>query len=753
MAATSLLGDEIVGEVQSTFYADEDSGFGVIEMLLVEDPDGAAEDAEPEEPEAVRCTGPLARVVEGQALRLVGSYVDHPRYGRTFEATFYEQVTPSTVAGLRTFLRSERFADVPPRVITRVLTTFGAAAGGIIERQPERISAEADVDPIHVEKLTRAWEEGRVMAQLVRLVEPVKMPTDVVQAIVGWFGPDAATIAKEDPYRLVEVPRCRFAHADSLAKHLGVPLDDTSRLVAGARAALGGAQRRDGHQYLPLADAIQATQRLLNVDAILAREGLDGAVGSGLLAVERLDEVDGPVEAVYTARGIEHEAGLADHLLALRDAPTPRARARATHVDLPAELTIGQQEAVVAAFEHAVSVLTGGPGTGKTRTIAEIVRNAETFGLDVALCAPTGRAAKRLEELVGRPATTIHRLLQARPTGGGGFTFRHGPDEPLELDMIVVDEVSMCDTALASALIRAVEQDAHVILVGDADQLPSVGPGDVLRDILRSSAIVSTRLTEIHRQAAGSRIVSLAREVNAGDVGVLKGNDGDVFLAESERNGVVARVVEAVANRIPGWFGIESSEVQVVAPVYRGPVGVDALNAALREALNPATDAPEIAGMRVGDRVLQTRNDPDLDVANGDIGTVVEVRTGKQRSLVVKFPRGHVDYDPKQARDLTHAWAITVHKSQGGEWPVVVLVCDTSHQGMLWRNLVYTALTRAQRGLILVGQSSALRRAAVHDRPSNRHTGLAARLRAATALTLSPQGDVVDATVPNQEPA
>jgi exodeoxyribonuclease V alpha subunit len=293
----------------------------------------------------------------------------------------------------------------------------------------------------------------------------------------------------------------------------------------------------------------------------------------------------------------------------------------------------------------------------------------------------------------------------------------------------VCDEVSMCDTALARSLVQAIDEGSHLVLVGDPDQLPSVGPGDVLRDLVRGGVIPVTHLTEIHRQAAESRIVTLAQAINAGAVGPLPGADHDVFMAEEGRRDVIVpRVVEAVAERAPTYFGVEVADIQVVAPVYRGPCGVDALNAALKQRLNPDAGQLAVHGLQVGDRVMQTRNDADLEVSNGDVGEVVDVT---RKGLRVAFPRGEVRYDRDQARDLTLAWAITVHKSQGGEWPVVVLVADRSHRAMLWRNLVYTAVTRAQRALIVVGQADALRDAARQDRPSNRQTGLAWRLRQA----------------------
>jgi exodeoxyribonuclease V alpha subunit len=727
--ASSLLvtDDELVGEVLGVFYADEDSGFGVIE--LAPEPGGAAEHAGRDEGEGARCSGPLSDLVEGQSVKLVGRWRDHPRYGLTFEATYYEQVAPTTVAGVRSFLGSERFAEVPQRTRDRVVTTFGDGAGRVIEHEPARLVDEAGLTEAQASVLHEAWVAGQALGELVRLVEPVGWPIDAVRAAHTRFSGDAARVARDDPYALLAADRVRFAQVDDLARHLGVARDDPRRLAAGARAAVTASRRQDGHQHLSVTACTEAAVKLLKVDAVLARTGIDAAVADGSLARERVadEEVVAPPEAFRT------ETDLAAGIVRLLTAERPRLVPHAGAVEPSAELTAGQADAVRLAFSSPVSVLTGGPGTGKTRTVQEVVAAAEAAGLEVALCAPTGRAAKRLEELVGRPATTVHRLLEARPASpgsgrGSGFVFRYGRFEQLPHDLLVVDEVSMCDTWLAERLVSAVDDGAHLLLVGDPDQLPSVAPGDVLRDILRSGVVPTTALTEVHRQAAGSRIVGLARELLAGAVGHLAGADEDVFLAEEpRRHAVVDRVVRTVAERATAYFDVELDEVQVLAPVYRGPVGVDALNRALKERLNPAAGRPDVGGFHVGDRVMQTRNDPELDVANGDVGRVVDL-SARKGELRVAFPRGEVTYGRDQVRELTTAWAVTVHKSQGGEWPVVVLVCDTSHRHMLWRNLAYTAVTRAQRALIVVGQAEALRAAGRHDRPSDRRTGLAWRL-------------------------
>jgi len=722
----TLLGeDELVGEVLGVHHTDPRTGFGVIEI--------APQEGGPGE----RCTGPLADVVEGQSIRLVGRRTVHPRYGPTFEAMLYEQVTPADVAGLTAFLTSERFAHVPSAAIQRVLATFGSGAGAAIEAGEDHLVAQADLVPAEARALCEAWAAGQAMARLVRLVEGAGWPMDAVRSAYARFGADVVDVAHEDPYVLLLAERVRFVHADRLAERLGVARDDLRRLVAGAVTAVRAARRQDGHQHLPRREVVVAAAALLGVDAILAADGVGRALARGRLVGEDLDGED--VVALPSAHA--DEVALAEGLVRLLDTagPLPAAVEEAGEdedegadgaSDRAIVLTDDQRAAVELTATAGVSVLTGGPGTGKSTTVRALVARARAGGANVALAAPTGRAAKRLEELTDHAATTVHRLLEARPDEDGGFRFRFGRDDRLPYDLVIVDETSMCDTWLAARLVEAVPDGAHLVLVGDADQLPSVGSGDVLRDLIRSGVVPVARLEEIHRQAAGSRIVTLARGILAGDPGELRGVDGDVFVAEeADRGAIVPRVVQAVAVRAPEHFGVSPDDVQVLAPVYRGPNGVDALNAALKEALNPPAGRVAIAGLHVGDRVMQTRNDTELDVANGDVGTVVDLAV-REGTVRVAFPRGEVTYPSDRVRDLVAAWAVTVHKSQGGEWPVVVLVLDPAHRSMLWRNLAYTAVTRAARALILVGRSDALRVAARQDRPSHRHTGLRQRLQA-----------------------
>jgi exodeoxyribonuclease V alpha subunit len=715
--ATLLGSEEIVGEVLGVHYADARTGFGVIE--LAPDDDGPGE----------RCSGPLADLVEGQSVRLVGRRTVHPRHGPTFEAMLYEQVTPSDVAGLTAFLTSERFEHIRPAVITSILSAFGNDAGRMIESGVEALVDGAGVSHADASAVHDAWQAGLAMARLVRLVEGAGWPMDAVRSAHARFGADVMDVAREDPYLLLLAERVRFAHVDVLAERLGVPRDDPRRLRAGAVAAVRAA-RHEGHQHLPRDLAVVAAATLLGVDALLAADGVRGAADRGRLVVETLAGTE--LVALPSAHHDEVALALGIARLLASARPVPGLAGEGPRdVDAASsavELTDDQRRAVEAVSGAGVSVLTGGPGTGKSTTVRELVGRARSGGANVALAAPTGRAAKRLEELTDHPATTIHRLLEARPDEEGGFRFRYGPTEQLPYDLVVVDETSMCDTWLAARLVESVRDGAHLVLVGDADQLPSVGSGDVLRDIVRSGAVPAVHLERIHRQAAGSRIIGLARGILAGDPGELRAVDGDVFVAEEpDRSAILARVVRTVAERAPEHFGVGVDDVQVLAPIYRGPNGVDALNRALKEALNPGAGRAAVAGLHVGDRVMQTRNDPELDVANGDVGTVVDLSV-KDGSVRVAYPRGEVTHPRDRVRDLVPAWAVTVHKAQGGEWPVVVLVLDPAHRTMLWRNLVYTAVTRAARALILVGRADALRVAALQDHASRRHTGLAERL-------------------------
>ncbi|MGH8901160.1 MAG: SF1B family DNA helicase RecD2 [Egibacteraceae bacterium] len=722
--------EELVGEVAAVVFTNEATGFGVVQL----EGDGA------------RASGPLASLVAGQSVRLVGRWTEHERYGPTFEAVWFEQAEPRSSAGLIAFLASGRFPGVGKTKAKRLVKAFGLELGMVITKEPERLCEVKGISPQAAEQIVEAWRRAGALGELVAVFAPVGLGSAAAQAAYRRFGDDALRLVTQDPYALLEVRGVAWTHVEALGQRAGVDPLDPRRLRAGAVTAHREHCRRGGHVLSETAELLAEAGRLLGVPPDRAEQALTLAETDRMLVrdTEPLDEA--PPERWYARGDLAAEEGLAK-VLARLCAAQSRVRPVAAEHECDPALTPEQVAGVRAALSSAVSVLTGGPGTGKTRTVVEIVRACRAHDLEIALCAPTGRAARRMEEVTGAGASTIHRLLEARPageerSGGSGFVFGYDELRRLPHDVVVADEWSMADVRLAWALAQAVSDGAHLVLVGDADQLPSVGPGAVLRDLLSSPAVPATRLTTIHRQAAASRIVTLAHEVNAGQAARVRGCEGDVFAVPEHPLGVAGRVAEIVATRAPSHFDLASSDVQVLAPMYRGPGGVDRLNERIKERLNPAAGRRAVAGFHEGDRVVQTRNDAELDVANGDIGEVIAT-DATARTLQVAFPHGVITYNGEQAADLTAAWCLTVHKSQGGEWPVVVLVLDPAHRAMLWRELVYTGITRASRALLLVGDPGLVVEAARRTGSGlrQRRTLLTARLARAVASNTGNQGE------------
>ena len=717
--------EELTGEIAAVIFTNPSTGFGVVELVAPRGQDGP------------RATGPLATLVPGQSVRLLGSWSEHERYGPTFEAVAYEQAAPRSVSGLVSFLASDRFPGIGKTLAQRIVTAFGLDVGEVLLSDPQRLTEVAGISADLAATVGQAWRAAGALGGLVGELNSVGIPASIAQAVHRHFGDAAGEVLVADPYALLAVRGVRWAHAEALANAAKIDRMDPRRLRAGAAAAQREVCGRGGHMAAETEALVAETSRLLGCDALDARRAVDLAVDARLLTYD--------LDLWWTPGDRAAEEGLALELARLlrADSRVPSAARRRT---VAAELTERQREAVQRAMTTTVSVLTGGPGTGKTRTVVEILAACAAYDLNVALCAPTGRAAKRLEELTGAGASTIHRLLEARGKPGEGFSFGYDADRRLPHDVVIADEWSMADTRLAWSLVRAIPDGAHLVLVGDSDQLPSVGPGAVLRDLLAPPAadavprsnseavapsVAVTRLDVIHRQAASSRIVTLAHEVNSGTVPPLQGRDADVFVVPEHPVHIADRVAEIVAVRAPAFYDLPPSEVQVLAPMYRGPAGVDRLNEQIKQRLNPANGRRAVSGFHEGDRVVQTRNDAELDVANGDIGEVVAADTA-QRTLEVAFPHGVVTYDLEQAADLQPAWCLTVHKSQGGEWPVVVFVLDASHRAMLWRELVYTAITRARQGLLLVGDAALVGQAAqrIGSGARARRTRLGQRLAA-----------------------
>jgi len=734
--------EQLEGSVERVTYYNEEDGYTVLRLAVAGQVD------------PVTVVGHLPEVQPGERLRLEGVWATHPQYGRQFRAERCEQLLPATAEGIRRYLGSGLIRGVGPVTAARIVDRFGADTLRVLEEEPERLREVPGVGPKRAAAIARAWEEQKAIRQVMLFLQSHGVTTGLAVKIYKTYGDQALQVVQEDPYRLArDIWGVGFKTADKIARDLGLPPDAPSRIQAGVAYALG--QMADaGHVYVPDEDLVAEAARLLEVEPALVRPAIEALDADEVVRRERLayslpgggrgrvGEAPGVREeqAVYLTPFYIGEVGVAGRLRALVESPATRlGRFRSVDWDaLLAQVTRGaeidlspeQREAVRAALTHKVTVLTGGPGTGKTVTVRTVIAALEALGGRYALCAPTGRAAKRLSEATGRPARTVHRLLEYSPQEG----FRRNEKNPLAVDLLIVDEASMLDLLLTHHLLKAVDRATHLLLVGDVDQLPSVGAGDVLRDVISSGRAKVIRLTRIFRQAAQSGIVVNAHRVNRGQMPVLNRYGDFYFFSKEAPDEAADLVVDIVVNRIPRKFGLDPvDEVQVLAPMYRGPCGVSNLNDRLQEALNPpGPNRPErrLGGrtFRVGDKVMQVRNNYDKEVYNGDIGRVVAI-DGVDQTLTVRIDGRPVVYEWSEADELVHAFAISVHKSQGSEYPAVVVPVLTQHYMMLQRNLLYTAITRARRLVVLVGTRRAIGIAVRSDKVRQRYSGLGVRLR------------------------
>ncbi|WP_304451755.1 ATP-dependent RecD-like DNA helicase [Nocardiopsis sp. YSL2] len=727
----------VQGVLERITYANEDTGYTVAKV----DTGRGANDL-------LTVVGALAGVQPGEALRLRGRWGSHPQYGRQFQVDDYTTVLPATVQGIRRYLGSGLIKGIGPKMAERIVDHFGTDALDVIEDAPDRLIEVPGLGPKRTRLIADAWEEQKAIKEVMVFLQGVEVTTSLAVRIYKKYGDASINVVQKEPYRLAtDVWGIGFKTADTIARAVGIPHDSPQRVMAGIQFTLSESTG-DGHCYLPEERLISAAVKILGVEAGLVIECVAELVATEGVVRETVPGPEGePVRAVYLLPFHRAEIGLSGGLRALLNAPADRLPAFAgvdwdvalewlrgrTRVDL-AE---AQREAVRTALTRRVCVLTGGPGCGKSFTVASIVTLALAKHAKVVLAAPTGRAAKRLTELTGVDALTVHRLLELRPGGEAAYD----RDHPLDCDLLVVDEASMLDLILANKLVKAVPPGAHLLFVGDVDQLPSVGAGQVLRDLLEDGTPVpSVRLTHVFRQAQQSGVVSNAHRVNTGEPPLVQGLD-DFFLFPCEDAESAAEVtVDVVARRIPRRFGLDPRrDVQVLAPMKGGPAGAAGLNTALQAAVTPpAEDVPEkrFGGrvFRVGDKVTQIRNNYDKGrngVFNGTMGVVTSIDTVAQEVAVRTDEDEDVAYDFAELDELTHAYAITVHRSQGSEYPAVVIPVTTSAWMMLQRNLLYTAITRAKRLVVLVGSRRAIAQAVRNASSGRRHTALAHRLRTA----------------------
>ncbi|NPA90062.1 MAG: ATP-dependent RecD-like DNA helicase [Chloroflexi bacterium] len=733
--------ETLTGVVERITYHNEETGYTVARVT----PEG--------KDYTVTVVGPMIGINVGETVRVTGLWTVHPQYGRQFKAERVETIQPATLAGIEKYLGSGLIKGIGPVTAKRIVRKFGLDTLRVIEEEPDRLLEVLGVGPKRVALIKAAWEEQRHIKDVMVFLQGHGVSTGLAVKIYKQYGNDAIHVLKTDPYRLArEVRGIGFITADKIARNMGIPEDAPERIVAAIAYLLSEEADRSGHVYLPRQELVERAQELLNVPEERILEALDTLVELGEIQVEPIREEEGPgvkeEQAVYLTPFHRAELGVARRLYRLLSAARDSLLGTRLHMfqsfdwesafaavqqETGVRLNREQRQAVRTALTSPVSVLTGGPGTGKTTTVQTIIRFLEAAGVSYILASPTGRAAKRLSEATGRPAKTVHRLLEVSP--GETLTFKRNETNPLEADMVIVDEASMLDVLLMNHLLKAITPGTHLLLVGDVDQLPSVGAGNVLRDIIQSGVVPVVQLTQIFRQPEGSYIVINAHRINRGQMPIIDNqNAKDFFLFKVDDPEAAADlIVDIVQRRIPNRFGLQHGDIQVLSPMHRGPVGVGNLNLQLQEALNPPAPnkAERRAGgrvFRVGDRVMQIRNNYDKEVYNGDLGRVVRINMELQEMLV-DFDGRLVPYDFLELDELVHAYAISVHKSQGSEYPAVVVPVMTTHYVMLHRNLLYTAITRAKELVVLVGEPRAIAIAVRNASPLNRHSRLAVKLR------------------------
>ena len=691
----------LAGLVERVTFHNDENGFSVLRVKV-----RGRRDLE-------TVVGHTPAIGAGEWITASGEWVEDRSYGRQFKARFLRTSQPTSVEGIRRYLASGMIHGIGKVYAAKLVQAFGEDVFDVIENHPERLREVSGIGPVRAARIVEAWAEQKVVREIMVFLHEHGVSTARAVRIFKTYGVDSVQVMSENPYRLArDIRGIGFRTADTIAMQLGIEKTAMIRIRSGISFALAEATN-DGHCGLPRDRLIADTAGLLEVAPDLVAEALEQEIGDGYVVVDRV----GDTECVFQLALYRAEAYIARRLHGLRrgDRPWPDIDSEKAipwaqqHTGL--ELAGSQREAVRTALLSKVMVVTGGPGVGKTTIVNTILRILAAKQVRIALCAPTGRAAKRMSEATGREAKTIHRLLEVDPRYG---TFRRTEENPLECDLLVVDEASMVDVMLMYALLNALPGNAALLMVGDVDQLPSVGPGQVLADVIGSGLLPVVRLAEVFRQAAESRIIVNAHRINEGEIPELARPDGEsdfYFVRADEPETALQRIIELVGTRIPGRFGFDPvQDIQVLCPMQRGDVGARRLNKELQETLNPSEERKvERFGWTFsrGDKVMQTENDYDREVYNGDIGFVQDVDP-ETAEITVEFDGRALAYGFGELDALVPAYATTIHKAQGSEYPAVVIPVTTQHYIMLQRNLLYTGVTRGKRLVVLVGQHKAV---------------------------------------------
>ncbi|MFD9782619.1 ATP-dependent RecD-like DNA helicase [[Kitasatospora] papulosa] len=729
------------GVLERITYANEENGYTV---ARVDTGRGAGD--------LLTVVGSLLGAQPGESLRMEGRWASHPQFGKQFQVDNYTTVLPATIQGIRRYLGSGLIKGIGPVMADRITTHFGVDTLDIIEQQPKRLVEVPGLGPKRTKMIAAAWEEQKAIKEVMVFLQSVGVSTSIAVRIYKKYEDASISVVKNQPYRLAaDVWGIGFLTADRIAQAVGIPHDSPERVKAGLQYALSQSTDQ-GHCFLPEERLIADGVKLLQVDTGLVIDCLAELAQDpeGVVREKVPGPEDGqPVTAVYLVPFHRAEISLAAQVQRLLRTPEDRMPGF-QEVDWDkalgwlagrtgATLAPEQEAAVRLALSRKVAVLTGGPGCGKSFTVRSVVELARARNAKVVLAAPTGRAAKRLSELTGAEASTVHRLLELKPGGDAAYD----RERPLDADLVVVDEASMLDLLLANKLVKAVAPGAHLLLVGDVDQLPSVGAGEVLRDLLAEGGPVpAVRLTTIFRQAQKSGVVTNAHRINSGVPPLTQGLDDFFLFVEDETEDAGVLAVDVAARRIPAKFGLNPRrDVQVLAPMHRGPAGAGHLNGLLQQAITPGRPGlPEkrFGGrvFRVGDKVTQIRNNYDKGengVFNGTVGVVTALDADEQRLTVLTDEEEEIAYDFDELDELAHAYAMTIHRSQGSEYPAVVIPVTTSAWMMLQRNLLYTAVTRAKKLVVLVGSRKAIGQAVRTVSAGRRCTALDFRLSGGTA--------------------
>lgn len=733
MADNNLTQESVEGAVEKITYQNQENGYTVC-VISRELPEGKNE--------LMTLVGIMPYLSVGESVKAIGSWGFHQTFGRQFNVEYFEKQLPTTESAMLRYLSSRTIKGVGPKMAARIIAAFGESSFEVIEKDPERLATINGISRQKAVEISNSFKEQFGVRAVMMFCREHFGPSTAMKIYKRW-GSRAVDIMQSNPYSLCdEINGIGFEKADTMAMSLGIEGNSPMRIRSGVKYILEHNARQNGHTLIPRDRLIGITANMLKIEEQEASDAIDVLIAKGKLKQREFDDR----QCVWLTSYYEAESYIAKKLFALEKQCEGISTSKAEKIVAEMERQEGieydtwQKRAILQSICGGVLLLTGGPGTGKTTVIRAIIALYEELGMSVALAAPTGRAAKRMTDATGREAKTIHRLLEITYSETEEPNFLRNEDSPLEEDTIIIDEASMIDTQIMASLLKAVRNDAHLILIGDADQLPSVGAGNVLNELLQSEYFHAIRLKKIFRQAGESLIVTNAHAINSGELPELSSKNNDFFFLSRDNEVKTANAVaDLCVNRLPKKYGESIREgIQVITPSHKGAAGTDALNVMLQGALNPPNPRKKekkVRGIvfRVGDKIMQIKNDYDISwsrgneegcgIFNGDIGIISDI-DNEEEKMTLNFDGRIAEYDFTMLDELEHAYAITVHKSQGSEYPVVILPLYDCGDFLLTRNLLYTAVTRAQNMAVLVGDAMVVQKMVTNDRRTKRYTGL-----------------------------